>query len=201
MSTNARPRTPRQGFSLVELLVTIAVSALITAAVGSLLYSQMQLSTTQNRNMLNQASVRDVVKFVVEEMQLAGTEDGTEPVITADSNAYSFYADIDANGVIDRIDYYLDENNTLMRRYTTDVAGTQFIAEDPLIKHVQYLNFTYYALNDAAPTTLSDITSVGVRLELDTSAIETTFTSGRLAPQAMIGRATLRNKTLGTSGP
>jgi prepilin-type N-terminal cleavage/methylation domain-containing protein len=201
MTALAARRAHSRGFSLIELLMSIAITTVITGAIVALMYSQIQLSATQNRNMLNQANVRDVVKFLVEEMQLAGTADGSEPLITADSNAFSFYADIDADGVFDEIDYYLDEDNTLMRRYTTDSGGTPFVAEDPLLNNVYYLGFVYYAQDDAVPTDLSEITSVEVRLQLDTSAHATSFTGGRLAPQAMIGRATLRNKTLGSSGP
>jgi hypothetical protein len=183
------------------MLVTVAVSAVITGAIVTLLYSQIQLSSTQNRNMLNQANVRDVVKFMVEEIQLAATDDGSEPVLTADSTAFSFYGDIDANGVIDQIDYYLSEDGTLMRRYTTDNGGTPFVANDPLLANVYSLTFTYYGVDDTVPTNIEDITSVEIDLQLDTTAEDTAFTSGRLAPQAMTSRATLRNKYLGTSGP
>jgi len=191
----------RAGFSLVEMLVTVAVSAVITGAIVTLLYSQIQLSSTQNRNMLNQANVRDVVNFMVGEMQLAGTDDGSEPLLTAESTAFSFYGDIDANGVIDQIDYYLTADNTLMRRYTTDNGGTPFVANDPLMYNVYSLSFVYYGEDDAIPTDLNEITSVEITLQLNTAAEETAFTSGKLAPQAMTSRATLRNKYLGTSGP
>jgi prepilin-type N-terminal cleavage/methylation domain-containing protein len=191
----------RRGFTLIEMLVTVAVSAVITGAIVTLLYSQIQLSSTQNRNMLNQANVRDVVKFMVEEIQLAATDDGSEPVLTADSTDFSFYGDIDANGVIDQIDYYLSEDGTLMRRYTTDNGGTPFVANDPLLANVYSLTFTYYGADDTVPTNIEDITSVEIDLQLDTTAEDTAFTSGRLAPQAMTSRATLRNKYLGTSGP
>jgi len=189
-------RTDRPGFSLIELLITIAISAVIAGGIVTLMVSQMQLSTTQNRNMINQQQVRDVVKFMVEEMQLAGTQDGTEPVITADYQAFSFYADIDANGVTDQIDYYLDENNTLMRRYTTDNTGTPFIAEDPLMANVYYLIFTYYNTDDAVPANNAEINSVEFKLELDITQGTGTLTESKLAPQALVGRATLRNKML-----
>jgi prepilin-type N-terminal cleavage/methylation domain-containing protein len=201
MRNSPRNNTARAGFSLVEMLFAIAISALIAGAVVVLLSSQIQLSTTQNRNMLNQAAVRDVIKFMVDESQLAATANGSEPIIEADSTSYSFYADIDANGIYDQIDYYLTENNTLMRRYTTTISGSQFIAEDPLMNNVYNLQFTYYGANDAAPANNAEVTSVEITLQLDTTADETSFTQGRLAPQAMVGRATLRNKALGTSGP
>jgi len=201
MKRNPLNKTRQAGFSLVEMLVTVAVSAVITGAIVTLMYSQIQLSSTQNRNMINQANVRDVIKFMVDEMQLAGTDDSSEPVLTADSTAFSFYADIDANGVVDEIDYYLTADNTLMRRYTTDNGGTPFVADDPLLNNVHVLQLTYYGEDEAVPANLAEITSVEVRLRLNTAAEETAFTSGRLAPQAMGGRATLRNKYLGSSGP
>ncbi|MBN2083437.1 prepilin-type N-terminal cleavage/methylation domain-containing protein [bacterium] len=186
----------RRGFSLIELLITLAISAVIAGGIVSLMVSQMQLSTTQNRNMINQQTVRDVVKFMVEEIQLAGTLDGTEPVIIADYQAFSFYADIDANGVTDRIDYYLDESNTLMRRYSTDNSGTPFIAEDPIMSNVYYINFSYFNIDDTMPANNSEINSVELKLELDISQGTGALTSSKLAQQAMVGRATLRNKML-----
>lgn len=186
----------RAGFSLVEMLFSIAIGMLVAGGIVTLMVSQMQLSTTQNRNIINQEQMRDVVKFIVDELQLAGTTDGSEPVIAADNTTCSFYADIDDNGVTDRVDFYMSET-TLMRRYTTDVGGNPFVADDPLLPNVYNISFTYYAPGDAAPANISEITSVEVRLQLDTSVETTSYTGGKLAPQALVGRATLRNKRLG----
>lgn len=182
--------------SLVELLVSIVIGMLVVGGVVSLMVSQMQLSTTQNRNILNQENVRDVVKFMVDEMQLAGTTDGSEPIIEADYTVCSFYADIDDNSVTDRIDLFLSEG-TLMRRYTTEVGGVPFVAEDPLLNNVYNLQFTYFAAGNGIPVNNAEITSIEVRLQLDTSVESTSLTSGKLAPQALVGRATIRNKLLG----
>lgn len=187
----------RAGFSLVEMLFAIAIGMVIAGGIVTLMVSQMQLSTTQNRNIINQEQLRDVVKFMVDELQLAGTTDGSEPIIEADYTACSFRADIDDNGVTDRIDFYMSEDGTLMRRYTTEVGGSPFVADDPLLPNVYNLSFTYYSVGNGVPANNAEITSIEVRLQLDTTASTTSYTSGKLAPQALVGRATIRNKLLG----
>lgn len=107
----------------------------------------------------------------------------------------SFHADIDGNNTSDFVEYYMS-GSSLMRRYTTTTGGAPFVAEDLILRNVQSVAFTYYALDDVAPADISAITSVEVALQLDTAAHTTAHTSGKLAPQVLVGRATIRNKLL-----
>ena len=188
-------RRAREGYSLVELLISLAIGLVIGGTVITLMVSQIQLSAVTNRNVMNQENIREVIQFMCDEIRLAATTDGTEPITLADSNAMSFSADSDGNDVSDLVEYYMN-GSALMRRYSTTISGTPFVAEDVLLSHVQSVAFTYYALDDAAPADISEITSVELELQLDISAHSTAPTSGKLAPQVLIGRATIRNKLL-----
>ena len=188
-------RRNRSGYSLIELLIALAIGLVIAGSVVSLMMSQVQLTSTTNRNIINQENLREVVRFMCDEIRLANTFDGTEPITTADAAAMSFYADIDANGVEDLIEYYVSDG-VLMRRYTTTIGGTPFIANDVILPSVQAINFTYYTVDDVAPASIEEITSVEVELQLDTSTHHTALTGFKLAPQMMVGRATIRNKLI-----
>lgn len=183
-----------KGFSLMEVLVAMAVGSLIAGGVVALLLSQAQLSATQNRNILNQENVRDVVHFITDEITLANTYDATEPIIAANDSEVSFFADIDGDNVTDTIAFYVDEGSNLRRSFTSPANGGM-AADDIILPNVQSFTFTYYAADDAAPATIDEITSVELQLVLNTSG-GTTYTSGKQRSQAMVGRATIRNKML-----
>jgi len=190
-----RKRSARKGYSLIEMLVALAIGTMIAGGVITLMVAQMQLTSTTNRNIINQENMREVVRFICDEIRLANTFDGSEPIVAADTAAMSFSADIDANGVTDLVEYYMSDS-TLMRRYTTTVAGAPFVAEDPILRDVGGISFTYYAIDDVAPANFAEITSVEVELQLDTTANQTALTGMKLTPQLLVGRATIRNKLI-----
>jgi type II secretory pathway component PulJ len=185
----------RPGYSLVELLMTVAIGTVIAGGIVALLMSQVQLTATQNRNMLNQENLRDVIRFMTDEIRLAATTDGSEPIIAANGSDMEFYADIDGNGVTDTVGYYVAEG-VLLRRFTTTAGGNAFEATDPLLAGVQSLVFVYYGPDDVEPANIGEITSVEIQLVMNTSVNQTDFSSERVAPQRMAGRATIRNKLL-----
>ncbi len=187
-------RLRHKGFSLVEVLISMAIGSLIAGGVVALLLSQAQLTATQNRNIINQENVRDVVHFITDEIALANTYDATEPVIAANDSEVSFFADIDGDNVTDTIAFYVDESSNLRRSFQSPANGGME-ADDIILRNVQSFTFTYYAADDAAPATIDEITSVELQLVLNTSG-GTTYTSGKQRPQSMVGRATIRNKLL-----
>lgn len=185
------------GFSLVELLITTAIIGILGGTVIAFLFTQVRLSASQNRNMLNQESLRDTLNFMTDEISLAGAG-ATEPFISAaDADAFQFNGDIDGNGALDRVRFDLVGSDLRRTLYSSEdgVTWTQ-VGQDVVLTSVGEFVLTYYGPGNTVDPDIDAITSVAVRLSLDVAATSTALTSGRLAPQAMTGRVTLRNRLL-----
>jgi prepilin-type N-terminal cleavage/methylation domain-containing protein len=188
----------RRGFSLFELLVTVLVTSIVAGAIISLLSSQIQLTTTQNRSILNQENVRDTVEFMGDELSNAGAN-CEEPYFTI-ANPYEveFVGDQDGDGSPDKVRYFV--SNGILNRsvYSTNDGGATWTLQstDQMLDNVYSLNFTYYAFDNLVPVDASEITSVEIMLEVDTSQNTTTYTQGKLRSEAMLRRVTVRNRML-----
>lgn len=188
----------RRGFSLFELVITVLITTIIAGAIISMLFSQIQLSTTQNRNIINQQNLRDALEFMGDEISNAGSH-SEEPFFTlASSSDIEFVGDQDGDGSPDKVHYYVN-GSTLYRDYYTTLDGGatwDLQSTDVIIDNVLTLTFTYYAYDNVAPLDTSEITSVKIELEINKAMHTTAYTNGKVAAQAQMRRVTVRNRLL-----
>ena len=86
-------RLKRRGVSLIELLMVVVIGSAISGAIISALMSQVQLSATQNRTMINSQNLRETLDYMADEVSHAGAG-CTEPFIdTANTSELRFVAD------------------------------------------------------------------------------------------------------------
>jgi len=144
-----KTRTPSgrsaRGFSLIELMVAMAMACIVLAAVYSLHAALTKSYTTQNVAADAQESMRAGVDLMAEDILMAGFDPmiaGVFGMIAADPISIHFTSDRNMNGVLDATD--LEEI-----RYFWN--GTQLIQElygdnttaDVLVDNVTSLTFTY----------------------------------------------------------
>jgi prepilin-type N-terminal cleavage/methylation domain-containing protein len=187
-----------RGFSLIEVLISMAIMFIIGGALISILLGQMQLTSTHNRNIINQEDVRDVVTFMGEELSLTGTA-AAEPFISvADPTEVCFVADIDGNGVPDQVRYSLNGGALMRTLYGTNDGGLTYdeISSDVIMPNVAALEFTYYGAGNATSPDVDEVTSIEIKLTMDIDATATAVTTGKLAAQQQMTRVTLRNRLL-----
>ncbi len=195
-----RPRRSPAGYSLMELLVSLAIAAVVGGTIATVMQSQIQLSTTQNRNMLNQADLRDCINFMTEEIVTMGSG-VVEPYIeVAEPTELRYVGDLNNDDVWERIHYFYDVDSLEVRRtlsQSTDAgANWTTIGTDVLMRNIGVINYTYFANNNQAPVTDDEITAVEIRMTMDVQADQTAFTGGRVGGQAMVGRMTIRNRKM-----
>jgi Tfp pilus assembly protein PilW len=198
MSANHGVRYGRKGFSLIEMLFAFLIGMVIAGAIVSLVVSQIHLTATQNRNILNQESVRSTLRFVAEEIQLLGTAGDPPSLITAEASEMEFIGDFDGDSVPDKVNYNAS-GSLLQRTYFTTADGGQTwtqVATDTLLDNVSSFGFYYFAKGNVAPVTADEITAVEIRLTLNVAQNTTAFTGNRIANQSMVSRVTLRNRLL-----
>ena len=189
----------QKGFSLIETLVALAIGMIIAGAVTALMMSQLQLTATNNRNIIGQQNVRDVLQFVGDEIQLMGTHGVIEPyIVEAAAGDLLFVADVNGDEDMDRVSFYLLEGQLLRGYSTSNDAGVSWspVVTDVLLDNVTTLAFEYYEPNNVVATDVDLITSIEIAIAISTAADETAYTSGKIAEHQMVSRITIRNRRI-----
>ncbi len=189
------------GFTLVELLVGLAVAGLVLAAAGLML--QLGLATVQagTGQADAQQNARWALERMVREIRGAGYDPTAKPpaynfdaVVSPAPTSLTLQSDFDGNGVVDaqgacdpsapaeRVAYRLV--GTQLRRSTDPPANT---CEDVVVGGVSGLSFTYLDA-DGNPT------AVGQAVRTVVVAVTVTSTVGGARSVAMADRVRLRNR-------
>jgi type IV pilus assembly protein PilW len=159
----------QNGFSLIELLVSIAVGSIVLTLVVGFLYSQQKIVVTQNAVVDMQQGIRSAVTLMTRDIRMAGydpTGNAGAEILQAELNSFTFTADNNGDGDLidddddtkweanERIRYAINTNGDLGR--ATGAGNLHVIAPN-----VDALNFVYLNEN-------------GVRLDDDTNGNVTT---------------------------
>lgn len=164
------------GFTLVELMISMAVGAIVMAAVMTAFMSQHKSYLAQDDVVEMQQNVRVAMDMLTREIRLAGHD----PLATADAkilealpDRLSFTMDFNGNGTLkdgggdfeanEKVAYRLNANNTLGR-----TTGDGVIPQ-PVAENISRLEFRYLDENGIATGTLNDIRSIQVSIMAQTS--------------------------------
>jgi type IV pilus assembly protein PilW len=186
----------RNGFSLVELLVTLSVLAMVVAMVSGVLVSsnKTQLRTTTRAEL--QAETRQALSLLTTEVRQAGADPGIPPagitgIVTADSTTLRVRADLNANGTIQTTEPSEDVT------YTYN-AGSKSLLRNPgagaatLLSNVTSIRYTYFDSNDQPLTPLP--LSATNRALVHTVNVTLTCEYRDSQPYTLTTRMTLRNQ-------
>ena len=164
------------GFTLVELLVAMAISVIVMASIGYVYYTQQKSYVAQEQISAMQQNLRAAMYYMEREIRMAGfdpTQNANAGIITATSNSITFTEDIDGDGafsVNENITYSLadkdgDGDNDLER-------NGNLIAEN-----IDALDFVYLDSNGAPTVPISNIRSVQVTIVARTGKGDPGFTN------------------------
>jgi type IV pilus assembly protein PilW len=140
------------GFSMIELLISIAIFSIMSAAVYGVYISTSRASTLQNASAGVQQSVRAALEIMVQDIRMAGyNPTGADPnpalIEVAYPNKIQVTSDRNENGTIDNSDFesiaYELVNNELRRILYGGVSN------DAIINNVTNLQFTYSGNNNS----------------------------------------------------
>jgi type IV pilus assembly protein PilW len=168
------------GFTLIEILVAVAISGIVMAGVYSAYYTQQRSYEVQEQVVAIQQNLRAAMYFMEREIRMAGLDpqrSAGATIITADPTTLNFSEDIgdgtggDPNGAIEieseNITYYL-EDNKLKRSTIDDATGNPIV--QTLAENIEALDFVYLRSNgDVIPqpinaSTIGNIASVQIAL-------------------------------------
>ena len=164
-----------QGFTLVELLVTLVVSGVVLAGICSTFYSQQTAYLNQEQIIAMQQNLRVAIYNMEREIRMAGHDpngDAGAGIVTANATSIRIAQDLTGNGGTgdpdkdvgdpgENITYSLQDadgdGDMDLVRNDHNGAGIQMIAED-----IDALNFVYLDQEGDPTTTLANIRSVQI---------------------------------------
>jgi type IV pilus assembly protein PilW len=168
------------GFTLAELLVTLAVLGLVLAGTLTILQNGVRAYGWGARRVEAQQSVRLALERMVKELRDAGYDPksaGIAPITVAAPDRVTFQQDLNKNGIVDstreRITFLLRPGESILRR---DAGG----GAQPIIEHVRRFRLTYFDRDGVPTTDPAGVGSIHILLEAGrsgpTSLMETSVT-------------------------
>ncbi|MGB6377547.1 MAG: prepilin-type N-terminal cleavage/methylation domain-containing protein [Syntrophobacteria bacterium] len=156
-------RSKEHGFTLVELLVAMAITAVVMAAVYTLYKTQQESYIAQDQVVEMQQNVRASLYQMARDMRMAGFNPQRAPNVggfvtqlpddgggttTTNSTNIAFTIDQDSNGVIDidanteQIAYRLDNATSALQKFRVSDDTWQTVADN-----ISAVDFVYLDLN------------------------------------------------------
>ena len=160
----------KTGFSLIELLAGILISAVILAGLYSVYFSQHQAFSAQEQIAEMNQNIRGVVDLMTREIRLAGYKTSTSTfngIATATSDSIRILADLNQDGDV------TDDNEDITYTYN---SGPKQICRNgvglPVADNITSLSFQY-TLKDgsvtSAPADLANIRKITVSITARTT--------------------------------
>jgi len=172
-----RARSSR-GYSLIDMLVALAVGGTMLAATVTLLHLGLRSWAWGAARVEAQQSARYALERMASELREAGydpTAAGIAPVVVAEPARVAFQRDFDGDGVVDptreRVTYLLRPKETTLRR---DAGG----GAQPLAENVRRFALSY--LDSSGAPTADPARIASIRMEIEAGRIETEATMATL---------------------
>lgn len=158
--------TRPSGFTLAELLVSLAVGGLLLAGAGALLDTALRAVETGSARVEAQQAARWALERMAQELREAGYDprgSGLAAIEIAEPTRVRLVRDLNENGVVDptreRVTYRWDSGARILRR---DAGG----GAQPVINDVASLHLEYYDAAGAPTLDPARVRAVRVRLEV-----------------------------------
>jgi len=162
--------TSQKGFSLIEMIVLIAVFIVIIMAI----VSALQFVYRGQRFAFEQAdatrSARTGIEKAVRSLrEMSYADNGAYPVISIATSSINFYSDYDNDKKIERIRYFLDGTN--FKKGITEASGdpptyntsneiVSLVSDNVRNTSLSIPMFTYYDKSGALMTNFNDVSSL-----------------------------------------
>lgn len=98
----------KKGFTLVEIIVTVAILTIIMIAVGTFQYNVLSYNRSSAVSITNADEAQSIIKVMAKELRsMSPSSNGAYPIVAAATSTVTFYADVDGDGTKEQIRYYI----------------------------------------------------------------------------------------------
>lgn len=174
----------RHGFTLVEIILALGMGVLIIFVISRFATTISGLEGIVNEKLSIQQDLVQSLQVVTTEIRSATpSELGAYPIVTASSTEFTFYSDVNRDGLVDRVRYFF--NTSTLEKGVIVPTGLPFAYVSssevvvPVITGVKINSsiFSYFGETATStenplvdPITLSDIRFVSVSVTADVSS-------------------------------
>ncbi len=156
-----------KGFTVIELVVVCLIAGILGAAILGIYEGLVKSWADTSHRIVNQDDARIAINEISRYLRMAESSESnltsnSDAIALASASELVFYADIDGNGMADKVRYYIDSDGTTLRMATlppdtsttpptySTVYATNGVV---IMKGVQDNHlFKYYKLNPAYVT-------------------------------------------------
>ncbi len=106
-----------RGFTLVEVISTIAILAVIMLAVGAFQYDVLNYNRVGSVTLTNIQEVQAILKTMTRELRsMESGGDGAYPIVAASTSTITFYADVNHDNLKEKIRYYIGTTTSTVNK-------------------------------------------------------------------------------------
>jgi len=144
--------THRQGLTLLELLISMGIAAGIMVLVTLFALDISNFGLFLGDRLETERELEQTLRtFITEVRSMEPGEDGAYAVANAQDETFTFFSDIDADGAVEQVRYFL--SGTTLLKGITDAGGSP-LSYDPTDEQV--LDVVHYVVPGAALFTYWD---------------------------------------------
>jgi len=101
-------RGARRGFSLIEVLIVIAIASSIVFIVSAMNNNVSALNRLISQELQSKSDITQTLQIVTSEIRSAGpSQNGAYAIDSASTSSFAFYTSLHKNGVMEHVRYFL----------------------------------------------------------------------------------------------
>src|SRR3989344_3115608 len=111
------------GFTLIELIIFIGLSTGVLAVIALFVTNVGSLKNYFDESLLVDQEIQQTLAVMIPEIRSAAQSNiGNYPIEAASQTSFTFYSDIDRDGIFERVRYYLD--GTTLKKGVIEPTGS-----------------------------------------------------------------------------
>lgn len=168
-----------KGFTVIELVIAMGILMLVAVFITYFSLDIADATLRYGRMLITQQTIQSTLEVMIPEIRSAGqANDGSYPLSIAGTSTLEFYSDLDGDGLLERVRYYLSDETFKKAvippsgtppRYVSSTETLQDLVENvvPGDQLFQYYDSTATSTNSTAlsqPVDVSRVKTVKVTL-------------------------------------
>lgn len=184
-----QPPTACEGFSLIEVIIVVAIAISLVMVVSNLSGNVSGLNSLISQQLQSKSDTNQTLQIMTTEIRSASpSQNGAYPIDTASTSSFAFYSDINKDGSTEHVRYFLS-SSTIYKgviaatgtpaTYPTSTEIVTDIIDNVIIASTTPL-FSYYDANYTGtqpamtvPISISDIRLIKISFSADVNPTQT----------------------------
>jgi len=164
----------KKGFTLIELLVSMSIMIILVVMLGDFIRDGFRGSqyASEQSDAIEQA--RKAMNIMIKEIRGANSsEEGSYALKTIDDDNFTYYADLDNDGDMDKIRYFLDAGNIIKKVVWDPGVAGDYNTNGATSTVSLYVNnqteeiFSYYDSSYNITNMISDVRLIKIILKIN----------------------------------